>query len=301
MRLPPAVHRPIGPLAGTPGCTLAGAFAGSLVCAIAWIGCASALKEPRPISEIGGGTAPETASPSIPADVETLLAQAGALFAERGPDAPGVERVRLAARTYLLAAAAGAGPLVDGLIGAARAEVWLTGHETESARREEAARAAVEAAQWCRRAAPADAACDYWLGAALGVQARERPATAIDALPKIEAAFRRAQEIRPELDESGPDRALALLYLRAPGWPAGPGNPDLGLEHARQALARHPDYPPNLLAVAEALAAAGDAAASRDACRRALALARERAGAGDRDAPEWVEEAEKAAPCARAD
>lgn len=296
MRIPRAILLPIGTLAGTRGGTLAG----SLVCAIAWAGCASALKEPRPIPEIGGGAAPEASPAPVPADAETLLAQAASLFAERGPDAPGVEKVRLAAWTYLRAAA-GAGPLVDGLIGAARAEVWLTDHETDPARREEAARSAVEAAQWCGRIAPADAACDYWLGAALGVQARERPATAMDALPRIEAAFRRAREALPGLDESGPDRALALLYLRAPGWPAGPGNPDLGLEHARQALARHPDYPPNLLAVAEALAAAGDAVAGRDACRRALALARERAAGGDRDAPEWIREAEKGVQSAGAE
>lgn len=279
---------------------LAGALAGALV----WIGCVSALKEPRPIPEIGGaaptegGATPEQGAG--PADVQALVAQAGALFAERGPDTAGIENVRLAARTYLRAAA-GAAPPVAGLIGAARAEVWLTDHEIDPDRREEAARSAVEAAQWCGRIAPADAACDYWLGAALGVQARERPTTAMDALPQIEAAFRRAREALPGLDEAGPDRALALLYLRAPGWPAGPGNLDLGLEHARQALARQPDYPPNLLAVAEALAASGDAAASRDACRRALVLARARAAGGDRDAPEWVAEAEKALRGAGAD
>ena len=279
---------------------LAGALAGALI----WIGCVSALKEPRAIPEIGGATPTEGGAVpeqgAGPADVQALLAQAGALFAERGPDAAGIEKVRLAARTYLRAAA-GAAPPVDTLLGAARAEVWLTDHETDPARRQEAARSAVEAAQWCGRIAPADSACDYWLGAALGVQARERPATAMDALPQIEAAFRRAREVLPGLDEAGPDRALALLYLRAPGWPAGPGNPDLGLEHARQALARRPNYPPNLLAVAEALAASGDAAASRDVYQRALVLARARAAGGDRDAPEWVAEAEKAVQGAGAD
>jgi hypothetical protein len=269
-----------------------------LACALAFIGCASALKEPRPIPEIGrGGEAPEDGSAEGPAagaaEVEALLARAGALFAERGPDAAGLESVRLAARTFLRAAAADVARL-DGLIGAVRAEVWLTDHETDAAEREQAARSAVEAAQWCGRIAPADPACDYWLGAALGVQARERPATALSALPKIEEVFRRALAVQPALDQAGPDRALALLYVRAPGWPTGPGDPDLGLQHARMALARRPDYPPNLMATAEALAATGDAAASRDAYRRALDLARGLAAGGDRDAPEWVAEAGKA-------
>ena len=259
---------------------------------VIWIvpaGCVSALKEPRPIPEIAGG-APQPADGSN--DAASLAAQADALFSERAPDAAGVEKVRLAARTWLRAASAD-GARVDSLVAAARAEVWLTDHEADAARREEAARAAVEAAQWCGRTAPSEPACDYWLGAALGVQARERPATGMSALPQIEKAFLRARDARPDLDDAGPDRALALLYLRAPGWPTGPGDPDLGLRHARQALALKPDYPPNLLALGEALVKTGDGAAGRDAFHRAMALARERAAAGDRDAPEWVEEARK--------
>jgi hypothetical protein len=257
-----------------------------------WIvpaGCVSALKEPRPIPEIAGG-APQPADGSN--DVASLAAQADALFSERAPDAAGVEKVRLAARTWLRAASADSAR-VESLLAAARAEVWLTDHETDATRREEAARAAVEAAQWCGRTAPSEPACDYWLGAALGVQARERPATGMSALPQIEAAFRRVRDARPDLDDAGPDRALALLYLRAPGWPTGPGDPDLGLKHARQALALKPDYPPNLLALGEALVRTGDGAGGRDAFDRAMALARERAAAGDRDAPEWVEEARR--------
>jgi len=259
---------------------------------LVWIvpaGCVSALKEPRPIPEIAGG-APRPADGSN--DAASLVAQADALFSERAPDAAGVEKVRLAARTWLRAASAD-GARVDSLIAAARAEVWLTDHEADVARREEAARAAVEAAQWCGRTAPSEPACDYWLGAALGVQARERPATGMSALPRIEAAFRRARDARPEIDEAGPDRALALIHLRAPGWPTGPGDPDLGLRHARQAMALRPDYPPNLLALGEALIKTGDGGGGRDAFQRAMTLARDRAADGDRDAPEWVEEAQR--------
>jgi len=254
-------------------------------------GCVSALKEPRPITEIAAG-APPPAGGAASIDVRALVVQAAALFAERGPDAAGMEKARLAALTWLRAAAApGAG--VESLVAAARAEVWLTDHEMDPGRREEAARAAVEAAQWCGRTAPSEPACDYWLGAALGVQARERPATGMSALPQIEKAFLLARDARPDLDDAGPDRALALLYLRAPGWPTGPGDPDLGLKHARQALALRPDYPPNLLALGEALVKTGDGAGGTDAFHRAMALARDRAAAGDRDAPEWLEEAQR--------
>ena len=58
-------------------------------------------------------------------------------------------------------------------------------------------------------------------------------------------------------------RALALFYLRAPGWPKGPGDADLGLEHAREAVRLRPEHPPNLLAPGEALDAVGERAESR--------------------------------------
>ncbi len=245
-------------------------------------GCAAALREPPPIVELAGG-----APAADLAEAAELLSRAEALFAERD-----VEKAGTAAGLYLRAAAADDAPIAA-LLGAVRADVWLTDHESDPGARGRAAAAAVEAAQWCSRRRPADPACDYWLAAALGVQARERPSTGLSALPEIERAFEKALRNAPEIDEAGPDRALALLYLRAPGWPAGPGDPEVGLEHARAAVARRPGHPPNQLALAEALRATGDAQGSRAAYGRALALAREMTDRGDRDAPDWVAEAER--------
>ena len=258
-------------------------FASMLValCALA-PGCVAALKEPRPIADLAGG-----APPADPAEAAALLSQAETLFAERD-----VEKAGTAARLFLRAASADGAP-IEALLGAVRAEVWLTDHESDPGARGRAAAAAVEAAQWCARKAPADPACDYWLGAALGVQARERPATGLSALPEIERAFQSALRANPELDEAGPDRALALLYLRAPRWPTGPGDAEVGLEHARAAVALRPGHPPNQLALSEALRATGDSDGSRLAYRRAFDLAQEMADRGDRDAPEWAAEARK--------
>jgi tetratricopeptide (TPR) repeat protein len=251
------------------------------LCALA-PGCVAALKEPRPLADLAGGAPPADA-----AEAAALLSRADALLAERDAGKAGT-----AALLFLRAATADGAP-IEALLGAVRAEVWLTDHESDPGARGRAAATAVEAAQWCARKAPADPACDYWLGAALGVQARERPATGLSALPEIERAFQSALRTNPELDEAGPDRALALLYLRAPGWPTGPGNADVGLDHARAAVALRPGHPPNQLALAEALLATGDSDGSRLAYRRALDLAREMADGGDRDAPEWVAEAER--------
>jgi len=246
-------------------------------------GCARALHEPPPLvdpSQDAGQRDPERVAP--------LLAQAEALYASRDP-----EKVRKAVAIYMDAARADT-TRVEGLVGAIRAESWLIDHEDDAEARRRDAISSVQAAQWCGRIAPKSAACVYWLGAALGLQARERHATVLDALPRIEEAFKKAAASEPSLEQGGPDRALALLYLRAPAWPSGVGDPDLGLEHARKAVALAPDYPPNQLALAEALTATGDATGGREAYERALELARAKATGGDPDAPDWIQEAETA-------
>ncbi len=251
-----------------------------LALALTATGCAHALREPRPLETIAGAT-PAPAQPS-----GDLLARAEALYARRD-----VASVREAADLWAQAAAADRSR-VDGVLGAVQARVWLADHESEPAARLAAAETAVETVQWCGRIAPNDPACSYWLGVALGVQARERPSTGLSALPKMVETFGRAAAAAPVLDHAGPDRALALLLLRAPGWPTGPGDADKGLEHARRAVAIEGDYPPNLMALSEALAATGGEDEARTVLARALELARAAAAKGDPDAPEWVREAE---------
>ncbi|HEV8336598.1 MAG TPA: hypothetical protein VGR67_09295 [Candidatus Polarisedimenticolia bacterium] len=249
-----------------------------LGCAVLLCDCASALKPPGTLPGAGGP------SPS-PEETRSLLERARALDARRN-----LESVREAAALFLAAARSGASRL-EALEGSARSQIWLAGHEPDPAGRENAATAAVRSAQWCLELSPESAACHYWLGAALGVQAREKRSTALDALPRIEQAFLAAAGKDPGLEEAGPDRALALLYLRAPAWPSGPGDPERGLDRAHRAAALRPGYPPNHLVLAEALSKAGDAKGAREEYAKAAELAGR--AAGDPDAPEWIEEAEK--------
>jgi len=249
---------------------------------LAAVGCAPALRTAPPLAEIAG--APTASRVEAPA----LQARAAGLFASRD-----LNHVREAAGLALQAAAADPS-LEPALLTAVETLVWLADHEPEAEARETAAVRAVQAAQWCDRGAPASPACSFWLGAALGVQARERPTTGLSALPAIEAAFKAAAAGDPSLDLAAPDRALAVFYLRAPQWPAGPGDPDRGLEHARRAIALFPDHPPNLLALAEALAATGDAEGAVREATTALSRARSAVAAGVPDAAEWVREAEVA-------
>jgi hypothetical protein len=251
--------------------------------ALAASGCAPALREPPPVAALGGPRERPAEQTHGVAFVAELLTQAEESFGRR-PDASQVE----AARQLFLAAARTDETGVAGLIGAARASAWLIEHEKDGARRAALATEAVQTCQWCQKRDPKSVECSYRLALALGQQARERPTTASDALPRIVALLEQVIAAEPRLDDAGGHRVLALTLLRAPGWPAGPGDPEAGLVHARQADELVPRHPANLLVLGEALAKTGDGAAARRVYERAEALARPRAAAGDPDAAEWV-------------
>src|SRR5262245_46685720 len=125
-------------------------------------GCAAALTEAPPLEVIAGAPAPPRS------EAPALLARAADLFATRE-----VPAIRAAATGALRAAAADPGSEAAVVL-AVRALVWLSDHEAAAPDRERAATRAVQAAQWCGRGStPATPACRFWLGAALGVQARE--------------------------------------------------------------------------------------------------------------------------------
>lgn len=147
------------------------------------------------------------------------------------------------------------------------------------------------AGESCDEGGRSTPACDYALAIALGLQARDHPSTARGGLAQMVLLLRRAARSEPDLDHAGPDRVLALVLLRAPGWPLGPGDPEEALVVARRAAARFPNYAPNQLALSEALAANGEPGPSREAARRALALAEAAGEAGVPEARDWVREA----------
>lgn len=249
-------------------------------------GCAPALHPPPQVPRLG----PQILAPGAvsAADVDAVLAQAEEHFRRR----PQIEDAR-ASQKLFLEAARGDEARVEGLLGVARSTSWLVEHESDPAERRALAVLAVQASQLCLERAPQSAACDYALAIALGQQARERPSTGHDGVAKMVAALKRAIEADPRLDDGGPHRVLALVYLRAPGWPAGPGDPEAGLREAQAALAVAPDHPANQLALGEALRRNERRDEAHLAYARALDLARARWAAGDPDASEWVDEATK--------
>jgi hypothetical protein len=250
--------------------------------------CARALREPPPISAIGErtavpGSAPE---PSQPSDVDRLLGEAAGAFGRR-PDLPGVGT----ARTLYLRAARADESRVEGLLGAATVTAWIIEHEIDAGVRQALATEGVQVCQWCGRRAPTNVECTYRLALAIGQQARERRTTAVDGLKQMVPLLEQVIARAPTLDRAGGDRVLALVLLRAPGWPTGPGDPDAALAHARRADALVPNDPENLNVLGEALATANQVGDARSAYRRAESLARALAAAGNPDAGEWAETA----------
>lgn len=213
---------------------------------------------------------------------EGALAEGEAAFAQR-PDAGAV---RAALQAFQRAALAGV-ERIEGPIGVVRAGAWLIEHGAKDDRASIVA-AATAAGEQCQARAPGTAQCDYWQAVALGLAAREQPLTALGRLPKIIELLKRADAASPALDDAGPARVLALLLVRAPGWPTGPGNPDEALVAAEAAVARAPAHPLNELARGECLVAVGDEAGARAAWQRAEQLARERK---DADGEEWAAQA----------
>jgi hypothetical protein len=175
----------------------------------------------------------------------------------------------------------------------ARAAARQTQHEPSGDARRALTEKAVAAGQRCEQVAPESPLCDYALALALGVQARERHSTATQGLPLMVELLKRANGNDPRQDKAGAARVLALVLVRAPGWPLGPGDSDAGLKAARQAVALFPDYAPNQLALSEALLATGDAAGSRAAANRGLELGRLAVShGGEQDANDWVRDGE---------
>lgn len=247
-------------------------------------GCSPALREPPSIATLASTPGSQTAG-----DASSFLHDADLRWAMR-PDANAVAE---AEALYLRAAEADEKD-TTGLIGAVRAKAWRTEHERDARRRADLAVSAVQTAQWCQRRRPELAACDYWLALSVGLQAREVRVTADDGLKKMVPALQRAVDRDPEYDEAGPHRVLALLLLRAPGWPVGPGDPEGGRDHAQAAVKLRPRYPPNLFALGEAHAALKDRAQAREAYVQGKSIAVSLRDAGDPDAPFWIVEADAA-------
>ena len=207
-----------------------------------------------------------------------MLVLAVAACATRPPQLPPVQGTELAS--------------VAALAAAIEVDAKRSDHESDAKIRGELAAEASRNAQACLSHEPEAAACLYGRAIALGLEARAHPVHAGELLGNMLDSLARAESADPSYDEAGPARVRALVLIRAPGWPVGPGDAEAGLAAARRAAALRPLYPPNLLALAEALATTGDGSGARESYARAYDAALALPATADRD--QWLRQANQA-------
>lgn len=98
---------------------------------------------------------------------------------------------------------------------------------------------------------PKSAPAHYYLGMNLGELAETEFMGALRIVREMEREFKAAETLDPLYDYAGPERCLGLLYRDAPGWPMS-----LGSNHKAKTCLQHavdlaPDYPENILNLAE--------------------------------------------------
>lgn len=164
-------------------------------------------------------------------------------------------------------------------------------HESDSKVRADLATDANSNADACLALDPGAAACQYGKAVATGLEARVHPARAGGLLGSMLQSLGKAEATDPNYDKAGPARVRALVLIRAPGWPLGPGDIDAGLAAARRAVALQPGYPPNVLALAEALSKTGDESGARENYAHALDLAQSLPSGPERE--DWLHDAEE--------
>lgn len=172
------------------------------------------------------------------------------------------------------------------LLAAVQADADQIDHSQDSAARAQLLAAATASASQCLAQAPNDAACPYAQAQVLGLSAREHPLQAPALLKQMLASLAKTESLDPALDHAGPARLTAVVLLRAPPWPLGPGDVEGALAAAQRAVQREADYPPNLIALAQAQSKADGAPKARATFNQAQQAVQAWAGAAT-DRTQW--------------
>jgi hypothetical protein len=113
------------------------------------------------------------------------------------------------------------------------------------------------------------AAAHYYMAMNMGQLAQSEALGALKLVHQMEHEFLTAAEMDPRADFGGAERGLGLLYCDAPGWPVSLGNRSRARKFLESAVSLAPDYPENVLNLAEGELKWGD---KTDARRELAAL-----------------------------
>ncbi|HEV2455257.1 MAG TPA: hypothetical protein VGY98_13415 [Verrucomicrobiae bacterium] len=104
------------------------------------------------------------------------------------------------------------------------------------------------------------AAGHYYLAMDMGQLAQSESLGALKLVREMEREFQSAADLDSGADFGGAERGLGLLYRDAPGWPLSIGNRAKARKYLESAAAIAPDYPENILNLAEGYSKWGDTA-----------------------------------------
>ena len=136
----------------------------------------------------------------------------------------------------------------------AAAEAWAFVADNEPCRAERiaAAKRGITLARAARELQPDRVEGHYWYAITVGLLADSDRAYGLKAVGEMEQALRRAIELDERYDYAGPVRVLGVLQLRTPAPPVSIGSPRKALRLLQHATELFPDYPENMLYLAEA-------------------------------------------------
>ena len=102
------------------------------------------------------------------------------------------------------------------------------------------------------------AAAHYYMAMNMGQLAQSEALGALKLVREMEHEFMTTASMDPKADFGGADRGLGLLYRDAPGWPVSIGNRSRARKFLESAVSLAPNYPENILNLAESYLKWGD-------------------------------------------
>ena len=133
----------------------------------------------------------------------------------------------------------------------ARAAFWLIEYGGKNIDEEEMARHGYESAEKLIASDPSRAEYSFLAGAHMGIMIKHSLRPSVIRLRKVRDFFENAAKLNPRLNEGGPLRALGMIYVLSPPWPAGVGDIDEGIDTLKQAVQMFPTCPENHIYLAK--------------------------------------------------
>lgn len=142
----------------------------------------------------------------------------------------------------------------------ARACYDLADFATNNDRRASLANEGIDICRKILTANPKVAGAHYYLALNFGQLARTKSLGALRLVKQMETEFKTVLDLDGYFDFGGAARGLGLLYRDAPGWPMSIGSKRKAKTYLQQALQTAPNFPENLLVIAESDLKWGDRA-----------------------------------------